>query len=303
DTCVSGDGTITRKGNIGKTKGTYNVEYTVTDIYGTTSTLTKPFILQLDTTIGNYGDVVYYDPVNDVVECTTYTESNSASGVIEGCLKWHVLSENADGSVNLILDHNIVSGVTWHGTDNAEGPTVAKEALNNAIKDKWSANLVRTDSYSHTFNNGTENKTYTVSYNGMKARLPEAGEIANSVGNTTWNEDTAASSKYFYFDSKNRNQTVGYGKKQTTSSYAWLFNNLGGGASTNASSASTCLYYGCTMAKANSSGEYAYWTSTSSAGSSSMVWRVGFVGTLDSGDVAVTNGVRPVISLNPSIFE
>ena len=295
DTCVNASGTITHTGTIGNTNGTYNIVYTVTDTYGNTNTLQKTFTVELPVlvTYENIGDEVYYNPVSHSI-CTTYTESNSASGVVEGCLKWHVLSENADGTVNLILDHNIVSGVKWHGTDNAEGPTVAKEALNNAIRDKWSANLVRVDSYKNY--NGTTLK-YTVDYNGMKARLPEAQEIANAVGHTTWNEYTATNDKYFYFDSKSTTQTVGYGKEVTTSSYAWLFNNLGNG-SQDASSRSTCLYYGCTMSKANASGDTGYWTSASDVGDSKRAWRVITSGTVASINVYSGFGIRPVITLN-----
>ena len=134
----------------------------------------------------------------------------------------------------------------------------------------------------------------------MKARLPEAQEIANAVGHTTWNEDTATSSYWFYLDRKNQTQTVGYGKDKTTSDYAWLFNNLGNG-SQDESNSSTCLYYGCTMAKANTSGDFAYWTSTSLAGSARNAWLVNHFGYLGSNRVTNAGGVRPVITLNSNI--
>ena len=248
------------------------------------------------------GTYLYYDPVNNI-KCETYTESNSASGVVEGCLKWNVLSAEEDGTLNLLLDHNIVSGVKWHDSeDNSQGPTIAKAALNNAIKDKWSSELLRTDSYSHTFNNGTENKTYEVSYNGMKARLPEAGEIADAVGHPTWNEDTAISG--FYLDSKSTGRTVGYGKGKATSDYDWLFNNLSWGSSSNDDSDSlTCLYYGCTQNLGKTLGDHGYWSSVSISGLSSQSWQVSASGYLGGYLVANTNvGIRPVISLNPNIF-
>ena len=305
DTCVNASGTITHTGTIESTNGTYNIVYTVTDTYGNTNTLQKTFTVELPTspsiTYEDFGDEIYYDPVNDIVGCTTYTESNSASGVVEGCLKWHVLSENEDGTVNLILDHNIVSGVKWYSPfDNSQGPTVAVEALNNAIKDKWSNALLRTDSYVRTFNNGSSDITYTVSYNGMKARLPEAGEIAEAVGHDTWDEDTSISSNYFYFDSKSTTKTVGYGKPQTTSSYAWLFNNLNYGSNTNDTSDSkTCLYSGCIQNLGKVVGDYGYWTSTSIADDSIRAWHVSYYGSLVDGLVAaLSRGIRPVITLN-----
>ena len=303
DTCVNASGTVSHTGTIESTNGTYNIVYTVTDTYGNTNTLQKTFTVELPVlvTYENFGDEIYYDPVNDVVGCTTYTESNSASGVVEGCLKWHVLSENEDGTVNLILDHNILI-VKWYSSeDNSQGPTVAVEALNNAIKDKWSANLVRTDSYTHTFNNRTENKTYTVSYNGMKARLPEVQEIANAVGHDTWNEDTATTSNYFYFDSKNTTRIVGYDKDVKTSSYAWLFNNLNYNSNANdASDNKTCLYYGCTQNLGKISVDYAYWTSTSVADNARYAWYTRYDGSLYFSSATYTYGIRPVITLNSS---
>ncbi|MBQ8234878.1 MAG: hypothetical protein IJZ36_04795, partial [Bacilli bacterium] len=279
------------------------------------------FILQLDTTIGNYGDVVYYDPVNNVKSCNTYTESNSASGVMEGCMKWHILSGNEDGTVNLILDHNIVSDVMWYEEgdtaqvvaspmsyvqpmaweeegegNNTYGPITAVNALYNAVKDKWNNALIRTDSFTHTFNNGEEDITYTVNYNGMKARLPKASEIASAVGHTL-DETTATYDNWFYFDSKSTTRTVGYGKEKTTSGYAWLFNNLGYGL-TDASDSTTCLYYGCIQNSGKTS-DYGYWTSTSVAGGFGQAWSVSFSGSLYS---YITQepviGIRPVITLS-----
>ena len=299
NSCINASGEVSHTGTIGSTNGTYDIVYTVTDANENTNTLTKTFTVELplppaSVSYDNIGDYVYYDPVNNIT-CTTYTESNSASGVIEGCLKWHVLSENNDGTVNLILDHNILSRVRWHSSDdNSQGPTVAKEALNNAINDTWSTSLVRSDSYSHTFNNGTEDKSYTVSYNGMKARLPEAQEIADAVGNTTWNE------YYLYFDSKSWDQTVGYEYEKKISDYAWLFNNLSSSYTNNdASDNKTCLYNGCTQNLGKKTGDHAYWTSTSVAGQSSPAWRVSYLGRLDYDIVTnPSDGVRPVITLN-----
>ena len=304
NSCINASGEVSHTGTIGSTNGTYDIVYTVTDAYENTNTLTKTFTVEFpppaSVSYDNIGDYVYYDPVNNIT-CTTYEESNSASGTIEGCMKWHVLSENADGTVNLILDHNILSGIEWYSSiDNPQGPTVAVEALNNAINDTWSTSLVRSDSYSHTYNNGTESKTYTVNYSGMKARLPEAQEIANAVGYTTWNEDTATVSNYFYFDSKSTIITVGYGEDKTTSDYDWLFNNLNNRSnSTDASNSSTCLYYGCTQNLGKTSGDYGYWTSTAVAGRSGDAWNVTYFGDLRNNGVSSTGiGVRPVITLS-----
>ena len=199
-----------------------------------------------------------------------------------------------------MLDHNIVSGIQWYSTeDNSQGPTVAVETLNNAIKDKWSNALVRIDSYTHTFNNGSSDITYTTSYNGMKARLPEAQEIANAVGHDTWDESTATASNFFYFDSKSHEATVGYDKEVKISAYDWLFNNLNwGSAGTNASDSSTCLYWGCTQNLGKTLGDMGYWTSTAVAGSFKDAWYIPYPGYITDNRVIFEFGIRPVITLN-----
>ena len=271
----------------------------------------------------NIGDIVYYDPVNNET-CTTYTESNSASGVKEGCLKWHVLSENEDGTVNLILDHNIASDVKWtskndyvsaggdgnaydsltyvSSTDgntyvaglNDKGPITAVTKLEE-VTSNWHESLIRSDKY-EDYNNTT--LKYTVDYSGIKARLPEANEIAQVVGHTTYNQNT--SNSWFYLESKNQTHTVGYGKEKTVSDYAWLYNNLNGGSSsTDTSNTRTCLYYGCTQNLGNPTGDYVYWTSTSVAGTPHQVWRVHYNGILGIDNAAnIRRGIRPVITLS-----
>ena len=278
------------------------------------------------------GDVVYYNPVADIY-CSAkengnnniyYVEKNSTSGVVEGCLRWNVLSVEEDGTLNLLLDHNIVSGVKWASkTDyvtaggdgdaydastyewqgntyvgglNDKGPLTVVSQLNTATS-TWHSSLTRTDSY-QDYNGDT--LKYTVNYNGMKARLPEAREIAAAVGHPTYNQNT--SSSWFYLDSLNTTRIVGYGKDKKISDYAWLFNNLSNG-SQDVTNTNSCLYYGCSETQAKSSGDYAYWTSTSVAGSPLSGWDVGVRGYLTGHSVVGAYGVRPVISLNPSIFK
>ena len=255
----------------------------------------EPFLVEI--TYQNIGDEIYYNPVNNTI-CTTCVENNSASGIIEGCLKWYILSINEDNSINLILDHNIASGVKWNeSSESSQGPTKVLEMLNNIIKDKWSNRLIRTDSYTHTFNNKKENKTYIVNYSGMKARIPEVGEIVKALGYDTWNEKEATTSSWFYLDSKSQSQTVGYNRTQKVSDYDWLYNNLGGTSNDNSKS-NSCLYWGCTMAKANTKGDEGYWTSTALNNSSSSIWGIYDRGGVNYDDTTwEDNGIRPVITL------
>ena len=265
------------------------------------------------------GTYLYYDPVNNT-KCDTYTKANSASGVKEGCLRWNVLSVEEDGTLNLLLDHNIVSGKSWAskadyvtaggdgdaydastyvyegntyvGGLNDKGPVTIVSQLNTATS-AWHSSLTRTDSY-QDYNGDT--LKYTVNYNGMKARLPEAVEIAAAVGHPTYNQNTSAS--WFYLDSLNQTRIVGQGTNKKVSNYAWLFNNLGNG-SQDVTNTDSCLYYGCSETQAKSSGDYGYWTSTSLAGHSSLAWRVFYSGSLVHGHVTNAGyGIRPVITLN-----
>ena len=177
-----------------------------------------------------------------------------------------------------------------------KGPVTAVSRLNAATL-AWHSSLTRTDTYTVNQNLDGFITNYTVNYVGMKARLPEAEEIAVAVGHT-WDENTSTWDTWFYFDSLNQTPTVGYGKEKLTSDYAWLFNNLGIGNSTNdASSSTTCLHYGCTQNLGEAFVDNIYWTSTSTAGSSSRAWRIYYLGR--TGDYFITDSysVRPVITL------
>ena len=287
NTCVTGEGTISYEGTINRKRGTYNIAYKAVDAYGNSNTLQKVFTVVLDTALGSFGDIIYYDPVNNE-RCTTYVEENSRTETKEGCLEWYVLSGNDDETVNLILDHNIVRQVSWNSSGNPQdGPVNAVEALNNAVKDIWSDALVRSDSYSHNAYYQFSYKTYTVDYSGMKARLPEAGEIVKAAGNDTWDEDTA----------KADDDNFSFRYKAT-----WLYNNLGYGTK---ESTQSCLYYGCKMAKTEQYGDYKYWTSTATYNSStSYIWNVIYHGGLSAEPTLTASydyAVRPVITVPPTL--
>ena len=296
---------IVYKGRLENANGTYFITYIATDTSGNKKILRQKFDVSLIALPGlpvityeNIGDEIYYNAVHNII-CDNYTESNSMPGTVTGCLKWYVLSENDDRTVNLILDHNIASSIKWNSSaDSTKGPIVVLSTLSNRIKGTWSKLLTRKDSYTHSFSTESNNVTYNVDYSGLPARIPYANEIAAAVGKTPWDEKEAPSGAYFYFDSKTTSRTVGYDKTIKKSNYAWLFNNLGSTSSTSASSNRTCLYYGCTMAKANG-GDQGYWLSTAVYGRSAYAWHVFNNGHMGSLSVVSTNiGVRPVITLN-----
>ena len=289
---------IVYKGRLENANGTYFITYIATDTSGNKKILRQKFDVSFIALPGlpvityeNIGDEIYYNAVHNII-CDNYTESNSKSGTVTGCLKWHVLSENDDETVNLILDHNIASGVRWYtSTDSSKGPLTAMSSLKTSTS-SWNDLLVRSDSYKKY---DGETLIYTADYSGMKARLPDVVEIANAADHTTWGEVG-----YFYFDSKTKTRTVGYDKDVKISSYAWLYNNLNyGSAKTTASDSRTCLYYGCTQNLGKTTGDWSYWTSTTTISNSSFAWYVDYATGVFAQPVTDANrGIRPVITLN-----
>ena len=77
----------------------------------------------------NAGDTVYYNPVDNSL-CSDYSESNSQTGVKEGCMKWYLL-ENRNGkkNVSIILDHNTTNYVKWNNNNSETTIDNAKTQL------------------------------------------------------------------------------------------------------------------------------------------------------------------------------
>ena len=267
--------------------------------------------------------IVYYNPIDGVMNCTDYDSSNSTPGYKginpEGnqtkCLKWYKYSTNKDGSINMILDHNTETE-TETGTEyyaalvnntyiNTYGPADLMQYLTLS---EWTGVLTRSDKYTAykitDSTNGTTTKIFTnatgnaVNYSGKKARLITAQEIADIVGNTGWNEQST-SSDWFLLDNK-----VGDWSTQRTadnpSDYYWLFENL-----------YDCSRYGCSPTGDNAhtqpgntvpTGNFGYWTSSPDADNSSAAWDVDSGGYLDSDPVFdISLGVRPVITVPASV--
>ena len=290
------------KFTVGETNYTNTIVVNLKNSQVALDTTTNTLLAQ--TVPSEYSNVVtvYYDPVNNIMNCNNYHEDNSKpgyDGVVTGatkttdnqtsCLKWYQYSGN-----NMILDHNTHIGTKWNSSgSNTSGPST--EFLNNLSYSGWSDTLVRSDTYDGY--NG-ETKKFTIDYSGKKARLITAQEVAditNASNATTdtpagiaWNERTATTSDYYYFGSLNTtaysSQTAAQKSKQE--SYGWLFDNLYG-----------CNSYGCKHNdSANSSGNYGYWTS--SPVGDYRAWSVSGVGTLDILNVHYTyGGVRPVITV------
>ena len=235
---------------------------------------------QVQTVYAN-GTAVYFNPVTGT-SCTS-GEAVSTTGTKTGCMKWYTFNDAGPfhNEINLILDHNTTAVVAWNSTgSNASGPT---NVLTQLASDtgSWAGLPTRTDSYS--VSNGTA--TYTINYNTYKARLITSAEIATITKNSAYNETTATTANWFYFDSNNQTLTA---TTQGASNYEWFFDYTNG-----------CTIYGCSIADASN---YGYWTSIAVAAISNQAWRVKCDGRLAFYDVnsAGNIGVRPVITISKS---
>ncbi len=233
------------------------------------------------------GEVVYFN-VTTGEKCSDYTETQSNTGVKEGCMKFYTFNDDGKDTVNLILDHNTTALVAWNSSgSNASGPKEVLTQLNDDTK-TW----VGTETpMNYTMDQSTQSSKakYTIDYSSYKARLITANEIAQITGNTTWDEKTA--NNIYYFDSKAKTASDTCKSGNTTGCrYGWLYDRT----------SKDCTTYGCL----NNSDKvtYGYWTSSSRADNSYIAWSVrGDARVDDFGvDRSYDYGVRPVITVSKS---
>ena len=191
------------------------------------------------------------------------TSIGSTTGTNDGCMKWYAFLDSEDSStVNLILDHNTTDYVAWNSDSTGTTPDTVNAELQVDITN-WNASVKST------------------------ARLISASEvnqIAPTATDFTWTETDYNTWYYLH----NGNQTS-YKGAAGTNTYDWLFDNT-----------YNCTTYGCNVG--TSSDPYGYWTSDFAG--SGRAWRVRSRGNLDFNpvDSAGYNGVRPVITVNKSVF-
>ena len=258
------------------------------------------------------GEVVYFD-VDNGTKCSNYTETQSNTGTKSGCMKFYAFNDDGKDTVNLILDHNTTATVAWitkedyiaaGGEDlsnlaacqngklcskNKYGPLTLLTQLKNDTK-SWVGTKTPSN-YTMDQTGQTSNANYTIDYSSYKARLITAQEIAKITGNTPWNEKTAASYDYYFFDSKTDIASTTCKNGNTTGcSYGWLYDR------TNTS----CIDSGCL----NNSDQTTdgYWTSSSFAMDAAGAWYVQFDSIIRSGTIGGSDsiGVRPVITISKS---
>ena len=210
------------------------------------------------------GEVVYFN-VTTGEKCLSsdYTETQSNTGVKEGCMKFYAFNDDGKDTVNLILDHNTTATVKWNSSrSNASGPLTALTQLKTDT-DGWQGTITPTN-YTMDQTGQTSNAKYTIDYSSYKARLITANEVAQITGNTTWDEKTANND--YYLDSKSTSQSSTCRSGNTSGcKFGWLYDRT----------RTNCTTYGCL----NNSDQVTegYWTASSCATSpNNEAWTVSF---------------------------
>ena len=275
---------------------------------------------------------VYYNPVTGE-SCTNYSESNSNVGVKTGCLKWYAYSENADGTVNMLLDHNTSVNVAWTSQADYE-QTASKTATPSQVGIVYYSDEVAmtgdgelpagTWSSNGTNNRGpitllkqlqkdtkdwvaldtlTEDDTYTAEWEACSS----CGSYYNGLQKYTINYNGY---KARLISAEEINKITGKGEVTTstikygsfdsnytvgkgTNKYGWLFDHTGNGSN------SSCESSGC---NSGLNSDPMYWTSSPSTNGYEDAWFVFYNGNLYTYDVNGTSnvGVRPVITVSKS---
>ena len=249
-------------------------------------------ILDSNKCIENYydGEVVYFD-VSLGKSCNNYNEVNSDTGYNgidntkeeqNSCLKFYAFNDDGKENLNLILDHNTTSVISWNSSgNNAEGPKQIIEQLKLDTKDWKGTNEIT--NYKALSSDGKMN--YEVDYSEYKARLMTSNEVAKLTQNESFDE--LKSNGYYYLDtnttSKSSTCTSG---NITGCKFGWLYDR----------SSFVCEADGCL----NNSNEVTagYWLVTSVYGTTNLAWHVNANSSLSLDNVASLGyGVRPVIEV------
>lgn len=149
------------------------------------------------TSLVSRGLDVYFNPI-DGVPCKSgyhWTPTNPSTN----CYRWYVLATSPDGfeEVELILDHEITtSALPWSGTSlNVSGPDRVLQQLRQLTQSYQ--NVIPYTKGDTVVRPVTGNYRYTISYEGEKARLISAEELA-SISDIPWRNGMIAENKSVY---------------------------------------------------------------------------------------------------------
>ena len=225
------------------------------------------------------GEIVYFN-VDTGEQCNDYTETQSNTGVKNGCMKFYAFNDDGGDTLNLLLDHNTTAIIAWNSSgSNASGPNELLTQLKTDT-DAWQGTETPSN-YTMDQRGQESNAYYTIDYSGYKARLITANEIATITGNTSWNETTASYNDWYYFDTKSQTEST------TGFNYGWLYDRTH----------ISCTDNGCL----NNSDQttHGYWSASSVADDAIGAWIVFCEGYVvnDYVDRSGGPGVRPVIEV------
>ena len=229
-------------------------------------------------------------------------------------MKFYIFDENSDGTVDMILDHNISNGKEWTAYSqntnyvNYYGP---REALGYLWQDthnwEWIDDLDSDSNYTVSLRYGDELYTYTIDYTKKlysfntyeydldnpypyKARFITVEEVASIINlSIDFNNSNASEYSFGSLSSDDYlDQTEEEKSKQRR--YSWLFENL-----------SDCTDYGCEV-QSDAETDEGYWTGTASSVNNSgrcNAWVVSNEGKLISKDCVNLSygGIRPVVTI------
>ena len=225
------------------------------------------------------GDEVYFDPVKGQRcysdEAWTLDDKNVT------CYKWNVIktSDSSSDTVELLLDHDLPGDTAWvsledyksaGGTEeeyetwgkNKYGPITALKHLKSAT-DSWNGVVTLTSNDNVTRQNGS-GSTYTIDYNGYKARLISGQEIAAIAGDNEW--------------------TQGSGSIEGLPT--WVYSNMAMNG----------------ISDIDVYEHFVYWTDSANTWASGDAWSVSVGGSLSNSVVSLAPGygVRPVVRIMKS---
>ena len=218
------------------------------------------------------GDEVYFDPVKGQ-RCYS-DEAWTLDDKSRTCYKWNVIkaSDSSKDNVELLLDHDLPGDTAWisledykeaGGTEevcnNNYGPITALKHLKN-MTDSWNGVVTLTSADNVTRENGS-GSTYTIDYNGYKARLISGQEIADIAGNNEW--------------------TQGSGSIEGLPT--WVYSNMAMNG----------------ISDIDVYEHFVYWTDSADNWAGGAAWIVFVGGIFDNNDVsdAYLSGVRPVVKI------
>ena len=219
-------------------------------------------------------DRIKYFNVTTGQKCslTEFNNNGGATndGMNSGCLRFYAYKED-NTTYTMILDRNLDNNkCKWAESGiNAAGPVSALPSLKE-LTDSWQGTITPSD---YVYAIGAS--AYQISYatEGYKARFITANEVAQIVGNTTFNSYTKGADDWFYLDGGTSAATGQTWQTQIAtatekSAYFWLYN---------------FLYQNETYGNYNpGNGAWAYWTSDAVAGTTNRAWLVGSNGALNS---------------------